>query len=317
MLAFHVRKRLDYLVFNADVNMSSVVSIDMLKIINVHLISNLKIRYHNKKITYYVGLFSDVGSGGALENLRMRGLHLTVSGRAYSGGMVGINEGTLFGDEVSGYSRNAGGGLASGNSTTGTIISSSADVTMDNGGGGFIAENAGSISLSHADGNATGDGGEGAFIGDNEGAISQSYATGSGYGAGFAGYSESDGQNTVEIDNSYATGAAYDAGFVGDDGDGNLHATVSSSYSTGAVAEGEAGFVCEAAFDDFTYDYWDTTTSGTDQGTCYNGNIAGVTGLTSKELKSQLPQGFDPAIWAVDPKINKGFPYLIANAPDK
>jgi hypothetical protein len=39
--------------------------------------------------------------------------------------------------------------------------------------------------------------------------------------------------------------------------------------------------------------------------------------LTSKQLKSGLPAGFDPTIWAEDPKINKGFPYLIANPPRK
>jgi hypothetical protein len=42
-----------------------------------------------------------------------------------------------------------------------------------------------------------------------------------------------------------------------------------------------------------------------------------VTGLTSQQLKSGLPAGFDPCIWAEDKKINNGFPYLIANPPVK
>jgi hypothetical protein len=28
-----------------------------------------------------------------------------------------------------------------------------------------------------------------------------------------------------------------------------------------------------------------------------------------------LPEGFDPTIWAENPSINNGFPYLIANPP--
>jgi hypothetical protein len=32
-------------------------------------------------------------------------------------------------------------------------------------------------------------------------------------------------------------------------------------------------------------------------------------------MKSGLPDGFDPAIWASDPNINGGYPYLIANPP--
>ena len=62
--------------------------------------------------------------------------------------------------------------------------------------------------------------------------------------------------------------------------------------------------------------YWDTDTSGTDQGTG-RGNKNGITGLNSAELQSGLPNGFDPTIWAQNPKINNGFPYLIANPPPK
>jgi hypothetical protein len=67
--------------------------------------------------------------------------------------------------------------------------------------------------------------------------------------------------------------------------------------------------------------YWDTTTSGQtngvgqDQG-CST-NSGGITGLTSHQLKSGLPNGFDVSIWTRDPQgvINGGFPYLLANPP--
>jgi hypothetical protein len=91
---------------------------------------------------------------------------------------------------------------------------------------------------------------------------------------------------------------------------------VTSSYSTGVVTTG-GGFVCLTSDrPGFASDYWDTTTSGQANGTC-NGNVGGVTGLTTQQLKSGLPSGFDPNIWAEDKKINNGFPYLINNPPAK
>jgi hypothetical protein len=48
------------------------------------------------------------------------------------------------------------------------------------------------------------------------------------------------------------------------------------------------------------------------------GNIAndpGITGLTTQQLQSALPTGFDPKIWASNPNINNGYPYLRANPP--
>ncbi|MGH7224419.1 MAG: hypothetical protein ACRELF_14410, partial [Gemmataceae bacterium] len=78
------------------------------------------------------------------------------------------------------------------------------------------------------------------------------------------------------------------------------------------------GFDCDAAdYKSFSYDYWDTTTSGTEYGFCDDENDPGVTGINSKKLRSGLPDGFDRKIWAQDPKINKGFPYLINNPPAK
>jgi hypothetical protein len=65
-------------------------------------------------------------------------------------------------------------------------------------------------------------------------------------------------------------------------------------------------------------DYWDTTTSGITNLSQGAGNIAndpGITGETTTQLQSGLPTGFDPAIWAENPNINGGLPYLIANPP--
>ena len=61
-------------------------------------------------------------------------------------------------------------------------------------------------------------------------------------------------------------------------------------------------------------DYWDIDTSGLSNG-CANDDCTGVTGLTDTQMKSGLPSGFDPAVWAQSPSINDGYPYLIENPP--
>jgi hypothetical protein len=90
---------------------------------------------------------------------------------------------------------------------------------------------------------------------------------------------------------------------------------LSTDYSTGEVPSGGGGFICSGA-GEMNDDYWDTTSSGTTNGTC-SGNISGVTGLSTEQLQSGLPDGFDPKIWAEDPNINNGLPYLLANLPPK
>ena len=96
---------------------------------------------------------------------------------------------------------------------------------------------------------------------------------------------------------------------------------VSLSYSTGTVSGTDltGGF---AGFDDnetVKTSYWDLDTSGVQdpsQGAGYPSNDPGITGLTSTELQSGLPEGFDPKIWGQDPSVNGGFPYLRANPPE-
>jgi hypothetical protein len=123
------------------------------------------------------------------------------------------------------------------------------------------------------------------------------------------------------IANSYATGDVTGGGSSVVGGLMGKDSGTDRSYSLGHVSGGSGssvgGFVGDE--DDPGNDadcYWDTTTSGTSQGTGNQGNVPGVTGLTTQQLKSGLPTGFDPTIWAESPKINGGFPYLIANPPE-
>jgi hypothetical protein len=65
--------------------------------------------------------------------------------------------------------------------------------------------------------------------------------------------------------------------------------------------------------------YWDTDTSGItnpDQGAGSPLNDPGITGLTTEQLQSGLPAGFDPSIWGENANINNGLPYLLANPPN-
>ena len=271
-------------------------------------------------------LVEAVRQTGVIANLRLAHIHYRAVGR-YAGtdGLVGDNEGTLFGDAVSG-SMDAKGSVAGGGgglvgSNEGLIVSCSADVTIvttGNGdGGGFVGSNDGTITLSRATGSVSG-AGAGGFVVLNEGVISEDFATGSvngSYPGGLAGGNEGDGQITGTIANSYSTGSvngSFPGGLVEEQTGGSI----SDSYAKGAVSNGGGGFGCMGAFN-LSDDYWDTSTSGTDYGWCDDVNMDGLTGLTTKQLKSGLPPGFDPSIWAEDKKINNGFPYLINNPPDK
>lgn len=65
--------------------------------------------------------------------------------------------------------------------------------------------------------------------------------------------------------------------------------------------------------------YWDTTSSGTTvgYGSCSDSGSVTAVGLTTTQLQSGLPAGFDPSIWTEDGNgvINGGYPYLINNPP--
>ncbi len=196
-------------------------------------------------------------------------------------------------------------------------------------GGGLIGVNYGPVSDSWADVDiVAGEQAEiGGLIGNDHGAISQSFAGGS-----LSAYQQSDEGGlvgyvvgNVSITNSYATAAVGNQGFsLGGFIGMNLGSKkISSSYSSGAVTEAAGssagGFI---GYDEtgsrLARNYWDETTSGiTDptQGAGSVENDPGIKGLTDQQFQSRLPKGFDPAIWARDPAINGGLPYLINNPP--
>jgi hypothetical protein len=252
------------------------------------------------------GLAGVLDVGAAVTNSYASG---TVMGRD-AGGLVGFSAAGISASHATGIVNGShwAGGLAG--ASSGSIVNSYAS---------------GAITLSGADAG-------GGLVGSNNGTVSGSFATGTvqdttggtygQYVGGLVGYDSGSTANHAVIANSYSTGAvdgvagsSYVGGLAGGDND---HSFVSDSYTIGDASNGVrvGGFlgVNRADSGHDANDYWDTTTSGASKGVGH-GNADGVTGLTSAELQSGLPAGFDPAIWAENPAINGGYPYLIANPP--
>jgi|SRR5579871_2466544 len=251
-----------------------------------HNISHLEIA----DTDYEGALFEDVAKGSSVSGITLKDAIISYGAAA----LAGINDGTISNASVErGSMQNTSGSLVGTNNGTILTSRSSARVSGE-GAGGLVADNSGNINLSFATGGVrtTVFSGAGGLAGQNYGTIENSYASG-----------KISGRPSSNI-----------AGFLSD-GEGG---TVSNSYAIGAVSSQRfavvGGFACVDNGTTFSDTYWDTTTSGTDQGAC-NGNETGITGLTTQELQSGLPSGFDPSIWAEDSSINNGFPYLIDNPP--
>jgi filamentous hemagglutinin family protein len=226
------------------------------------------------------------------------------------GGLAGLDEAVInnafaTGAVTGGNHADVGGLL--GNARNATIVNSYASGATTGGSsanvGGLVGESSAVIGGSFASGTVTG--GTGADIG---GLVGRSFQT--------------------MISNSYATGAVaggkgvHAGGLVGEDLSGSgASFTIGSSYASGAVSGGAGSSIGGlVGFDGGGYvysdDYWDTTSSGIQgQGAGNIANVPGITGLTTVQLQSGLPTGFDPAIWAESSAINIGLPYLLATPP--
>ena len=286
------------------------------------------------------GFFAVIGSTGSAKHLSLSNVSVAVSlrfGNAAVGALAGGNAGLVEATSVSGavsarsLSNPSAGGLVGDNS--GTIENSHASATVaapskHSSAGGLVGGNSGTIDASYATGAVTmGQYAEiGGLVGTNgNGLVSRSFATGGVTASDFSYVGGLAGVNYASIENSYATGAAVGGrdskvgGLVGDSRVG-----IVDSYSLGSPTGGSGsnvgGFL---GYDDIvvgslTDDYWNTDTSGiTDlsQGAGNISNDPGISGLSTAELQSGLPAGFDPSIWGEAPGINSGFPYLLGNVP--
>ena len=267
-----------------------------------HLITHLEIADESG---LEVGLFFELETGGTISSVGLSDVTVrSFAGGAYTGGLAGLSAGTITNSSVGGRIRSSSGGLA----------------------GGVVGQNSGMISTCwSAASSDAGEGYSGALAGQNQGSIDQSFATGNAIGQNSGGLvginSGSSIGNAGSITNSYATGrvnggkiAAAVGGLVGYNPE---YSTVTTSYSTGhpkAVSGSDVGGFIGANTGTASNSYWDTTTSRTKTGAGY-GNTSGITGLTTEELQSGLPSGFDPSIWTEDSSVNNGLPYLINNPP--
>jgi hypothetical protein len=240
-------------------------------------------------------------AGGLVGNLSHAGD--TIVNSYASGIVVAFSGGGLVGWQ--GFGTSIAGSHATGNVSDPSYGGSSF--------GGLVGLGRGNITTSYATGNVSfhyaSGGNAGGLVGVNNGGIDRSFATGSvtgdydsiiQYEGGLVG--QSDGQQAA-VTNSYATG---DGSFIGESYE---IGAVSGIFQVGGFLGANVNSTGQAS-----NDYWDTTTSGAASGVGH-GNADGITGLTSAELQSGLPAGFDPSIWAESPSINNGFPYLIANPP--
>jgi|SRR5579862_672172 len=240
-----------------------------------------------------VGLFATVKKNASIASVSMR--NVVVRGPTsiwWTGLLVGENDGAVSNVFASGSVRGGyAGGLVGLNNSSGSIAASQSTVTVDaaDDAGGLVGENEGTVSSSLASGKVSGHDEAGGLIAGAGGIIQNCYATG-----------------VVTGKRRSLVGGLFGGS-----------SSVASSYAIGAVRGGKKALV--GGFDGIdegtiTNGYWDTDTSGTNQGSG-DGNETGLTGLTTAQFQSGLPAGFDSSIWAENASINNGFPYLIANPP--
>jgi filamentous hemagglutinin family protein len=250
---------------------------------------------------HYVGLFSQLGAGGAVHDIGLAVESITGGANGLVGGLVALSYGTVF------------------NVTTGGTVTGGAS-SYD---GGLEGYNLATIENSFAT-NATAGGtsaGAGGLVGYNEGTIETSYASGATTGGAHAYVGGLVGYNGVaNIQNSFAMGSASGgaSAFVGGlVGYNDVSTTVQDSYATGAVSGGAGTYAGGligydgANSGSISHSYWDMNTSGVTnaaQGAGYPGNDSGITGDTTAVLQTALPSGFSGSIWSVVPGVS--YPYL-------
>jgi len=247
-----------------------------------------------------------------------------------------------------------GGGLVDANDGTIAFSHASGLVSVGYYAGGLVAGSTGLISDSYATGDVTisadAQGEAGGLVGLSSGAIQQSFATGA-VSAGVQGDRAKGqrrhppccgkvpgirvgglvGENNGQISDSYSLGSVNAVGSRqarhstagGLVGTTQVPSAISQTYAIGHVSLNDRKYIGGAiGYDAATpgsnqFDNWDLDTSGISNPSEGAGNIPndpGLRGRTDANLH-KLPNGFDPNVWAVNPAINNGYPYLIANPP--
>jgi hypothetical protein len=263
----------------------------------------------NDTADLYVGLFAELDTGGTLRDLRMSSESVS-GGNGWIGGLVGfLNGGSIV------------------ESSTGGKLSAPASGPYGYAGGLVGLFEYGTIELSHSSSETVSAFAAGGLAGLTDGGtIDQSFARVKASGIAFSGgLVASNNNGSTSIINSYALGTVKVSsepnpgdvgGISGGVGSGNFQSTYSAATAEGGDSQTRGGFIGYLNFDEtFSNCYWDTTRSK--KGIGNDNSAPGLTGLTSKQLKSGLPAGFDPTIWAENANINDGLPYLTNNPPSQ
>lgn len=289
----------------------------------------------------YVGLFGLIEEGGEVRNVDLE--DVTIQGRSYVGGLVGMNKGKIVGCITTGLvtAHDYAGGLAGwNNSDELTYSHSSCIVSVDHSiAGGLIAENRGSVEYCYASGAILSSFDSGGLVGINRGIISKCYATGNitehglaTPGGGLVGDNKGEiiscfstgevygwdvgglvGENSGDVFYCYATGSVHGLGNTGGlvaVNSGNL----SMCYSSGSVKAwggGEpglfrlGGLVGEGSHTMVSNCIWDITSSG-------RNTSAGGIGKTTEQMFERgtyISAGWDfNDIWMI--WDGKDYPHL-------
>lgn len=284
-----------------------------------------------------VGFLSALGSNGTIASVQLVKVKVLGVQRSNIGGLVGDSAGLVIDSLATGSVAMAKGSTAAGGdvgglvgfSEEGSISCSRADVAVNGrnaagavgglagaviGGSVYCSQSTGAVSASDAS--------VGGLIGILDATLSQSFASGSAVNehqtqlntsaGGLIGTNFGSVANCYALGNSSTGKSSFVGGLIGFNG-GTVMSSYSAGMPSGPSSTAIGGFLGKNT-GEATAGYWDTTTSGTNVGVG-TGNSSGVVGLTTQELQSGLPSGFDPAIWAQSANVNDGLPYLISTRP--
>jgi hypothetical protein len=285
-----------------------------------HSISNLTVKRGYKLCK---GLIATGTSGSGVSDISLHNIQILSDGKSKNVGAVfGLSAGSIsrtFVDGiVSGIADANVGGIVGQNG--GYVTNAHAAVSVSGGqAGGIAGENSGQISQSSATGAVTGNIDVGGLVGPSYSYVVNSYATGPVTGNNNTGGLAGSNHGTVQY--SYAMGAVAGNGGAAGGLIGFNGGSVSQAYATGGVAGGQGytgGFVGYDPSEGMTYAYWDVETSGISdphQGAGFPTDDPGIEGLTTAQIQSKLPYGFDKRQWRLRADVNGGFPYLHYNPP--
>lgn len=276
-------------------------------------ISRLNIKFPANQNDVFVGLFRDTAGtirNFGLERFRIQG---GSCGVLILGGIATINEGLIDRSHVSGDIQIVSGcngsigGSVGGN--FGTISNSYANVAITlrvsgfNNIGGLVGLNAGTVAFSFAGGSIgsvnIAFANVGGLVGENDGVVANTFST-----------------TSVHDRRSCCSTDVFDGGLVGLN---SSSGTISDSYASGKmhISDDEirvGGLIGtdNAASGSIASTYWnlDLGVGDPSKGAGNVSNDPGITGLTTPQLQTGLPQGFDASIWEQKPDINNGMPYL-------